>query len=311
MTSWDAVDLFAGAGGWDLAMKWLGYTTLGVESDGPTCRTRFANGFETIHKSVRDFAVLNYMTPGLLASPPCQTFSDTGTGTGRQDMSLVLEALRVYSHQGDFSDDRTGLILEPLRCIMSRLRNSSPYRWIAMEQVPSCLPVWESYADLLQGFGYDATVGILHAEQYGVPQTRKRAVLVASLDRPADLPAPYGDHMIVAMQDALPERKGFIQQSNYSLGSSDGRTAAERGRCERPSTEPSYTITSKGFRWLNENRDRLTATPQEAAILQGFPANFEWQGNITDQRRQIGNAIPPPLAYAILDQLIGPADAAL
>lgn len=306
MTYYDAIDLFAGAGGWSVAMDWLGWNEVGIELDPTACRTRGHAGFDTIQKDSRQVHVLNNAAPGLIASPPCQTFSATGTGTGRSDMSLILEALRVYSWEGDWSDERTGLILEPLRWIMTRLRNSDPFRWIAMEQVPACIPIWESYCELLRDFGYDATCGIVHAEQHGVPQTRKRAVLVASLDRPADLPTPYGDHMIVAMQDALPERKGFRQRSNYSSGSSaNGTSYTARGPGIRNSDQPAFTITGKGFNWLNSEGDRTTATPRDMAILQSFPSSYPWQGNITQQRQQIGNACPPLMAYAILNQLIG------
>src|SRR5690606_28298795 len=55
---------------------------------------------------------------------------------------------------------------------------------------PTVLPVWEAYAEVLRAEGYSVATGNLHAEQYGVPQTRKRAVLVARLNGEAKLPTP-------------------------------------------------------------------------------------------------------------------------
>src|SRR5690606_16247200 len=52
------------------------------------------------------------------------------------------------------------------------------------------LPVWEAYAEVLRAEGYSVATGNLHAEQYGVPQTRKRAILVARLNGEAKLPTP-------------------------------------------------------------------------------------------------------------------------
>jgi DNA (cytosine-5)-methyltransferase 1 len=43
----------------------------------------------------------------------------------------------------------------------------------------------------------------------------------------------------------------------------------------------------------------------EAAILQGFPADHPWQGTKTKQYQQVGNAIPPPLARALADVVLG------
>lgn len=55
------------------------------------------------------------------------------------------------------------------------------YRALILEQVPAVLPVWEAYAAALPYEGYSMDCGLLRTEEYGVPQTRKRAVLMARL----------------------------------------------------------------------------------------------------------------------------------
>lgn len=62
--------------------------------------------------------------------------------------------------------------------------------WIAMEQVVEALPLWEVYAAELRAMGYSAWCGVLNAADYGVPQTRRRAVLVASRVRKVTQPPP-------------------------------------------------------------------------------------------------------------------------
>ena len=67
------------------------------------------------------------------------------------------------------------LVIEPARFI-----EAGHPEWTALEQVPSVLPLWEVYADELRKHGYSVWCGKLNAADYGVPQTRERAILIAS-----------------------------------------------------------------------------------------------------------------------------------
>ena len=67
------------------------------------------------------------------------------------------------------------LVAEPARFIYA----CRP-EWLAMEQVPSVLPLWEVYAEELRRLGYHTWTGKINAADYGVPQTRERAILIAS-----------------------------------------------------------------------------------------------------------------------------------
>ena len=70
------------------------------------------------------------------------------------------------------------LVAEPARYIAACWPE-----WVALEQVPEVLPLWEVYATELRQRGYHAWCGILNAADYGVPQTRRRAILIASRTR--------------------------------------------------------------------------------------------------------------------------------
>ena len=49
-------------------------------------------------------------------------------------------------------------------------------------------------------------------------------------------------------------------------------------------------------------------TPSEAGVLQGFRPDYHWQGTTSQQVSCVGNAVPPPLARAMVAELIGARD---
>lgn len=197
------VDLFAGTGV-GVALKRLGVKEYGVENMPEAVATRTANGMETIYNDVWDahlfeelladwksgaystWTDLQWSQWTLWASPPCQTFSMAGNGAGRKALDNVLDVIhrKKYLDMAELreeakllGDERIGLVLSPLH-YAARFKPT----YIAFEQVPPVLPVWEAMAIELRAMGYSVWVGFLHSEQYGVPQTRKRAILMARND---------------------------------------------------------------------------------------------------------------------------------
>jgi DNA (cytosine-5)-methyltransferase 1 len=188
------LDLFAGAGGWEQALAMLGLHALGIETDPHACATARAAGHERLQADVAELDPRE-LGPvwGLVGSPPCQAYSSAGKGLGRADKPLLIACAHELAAGNDSRrawregcrDARSLLTVEPLRYILT-LRP----RWVALEQVPAVLELWSVFAGLLSTHGYQSAVGVLSAERYGVPQTRRRAFLIASLDGPVTLPAP-------------------------------------------------------------------------------------------------------------------------
>lgn len=316
------IDLFAGPGGLDVGATWLGIPTTGIELDANACATRTAAGLATVPDDVRaygpsDFPDANVLTGG----PPCQTFTVAGTGSGRHALEKVLACIPgMIEHpeadpiRGWSDDERTELILEPLRWALLALRAHAPFQAIVLEQVPAVLPVWHAFADVLEEHGYRCRTGILRSEEYGVPQTRRRAILIARFgETPVRLPTPthepfrkgtssqsaLGREPWVSMAQALARDTSFTVVSNYGSGGDP------RNRGIRHSDEPSATVTGKIMR--NRLRfpdgDWRRLSHHEAGILQTFPRDYPWSGK--DIGQQIGNAIPPRLAVHVLAQAIG------
>lgn len=190
-----AVDHFAGVG-WGVATHRMGIVEAGVEIAPHVIRTRSANGMRTIYRDVWSGLFCPWLVPLhklYIASPPCQTFSIAGNGEGRAALDDVLAAIADESWKypsvlfglTERMDPRTALVLTPLAHIWAHRPEL-----VALEQVPEVLPVWHAIAAVLRTLGYSVWAGILRAEQYGVPQTRRRAILMARLDGKVVPPAP-------------------------------------------------------------------------------------------------------------------------
>jgi DNA (cytosine-5)-methyltransferase 1 len=291
------LDLFAGPGGWDEGRRLAGATIplVGIEHNLDACLTASHAGHWRIQADVATYPTAPFRgkVDGLIASPPCQSFSAAGSRKG-------------------LDDPRGELVWQPLRWA-----TELQPRWVALEQVPEVLPIWRMTAGKLRGHGYNTWTGILNSADYGVPQTRLRAVLIARLDGPAAPAEP--SHAQDASDGLFGTRQPWVSMSD-ALGwggatqrhhRGEGMLARHGDRPDRAMTEPSFTITagSQGsgtrLRWIHDDgREPVRVSIEEAAALQGFRPDYPWAGNKTERYEQIGNAIPPRLARAVLAPLL-------
>ncbi|MFJ4323434.1 DNA cytosine methyltransferase [Streptomyces tricolor] len=112
---------------------------------------------------------------------------DTLKDLFREFSDLSDELDKAKDRLEDLGDERTGLVLQPLWWVIERSRRPGlkPYEAVVLEQVPAVMPVWKEYAKVLTTLGYRTGTQLMHTEAFGVPQTRRRAVLMARLDRAA------------------------------------------------------------------------------------------------------------------------------
>lgn len=223
------LDLFAGLGGWDEGLRLLGVDdVVGIERDAAACATRAAAGHRTIRADVAEYARVPFRgrLDGLIASPPCQDFSAAGKRAG-------------------IEGDRGQLMWQ----VPLWVRATRP-RWVACEQVPLALEWWNRFAVDFASLGYRTWFGVLNAADFGVPQTRKRAFLLASLD---GQPGPPEATHTRAPQPSLfgAPLKPWVSMAE-ALGWSDVLMQYQRGsgmidrygdRPGRSEDEPAFTIT--------------------------------------------------------------------
>ena len=276
-------EMFAGPGGWSQGLRDAGFEgrSIGIEWDKAACETARAAGHERIQDDISQLDPESFVGfHGQIASPPCQGFSAAGKGKGRDDSVLLLQELAKCTTADDvaetierlhhlMTDDRSLLVLEPLYwALVSRPE------WLAWEQVPAVLPIWEICLAILERNGYRGETANLQAEQYGVPQTRKRAILVASRTMAAKLPEPThskyhtrspfrrdpGVRKWVSMAEAL-GWDGLVGFPRHDDGRDPGVEidgAVFRKRDLRDTALPSAAITEKSRSRKLYARDEVT-----------------------------------------------------
>ncbi len=297
------VDLFCGAGGLSLGLRQAGLRQrLAVDSDQYAVATYQRNfpRARVILKAIEDVevreirgAVSDCKHYVLAGGPPCQLFS------------------RLHQKQpgGDH------VIFSYLKLVKAV---RAPY--LVFENVPQITTyskVWSSFVQTLKSSGYELWSTVVNAADLGIPQHRKRIVVIASRrglveptlrkralrtvrDAIFGLPE-YGDsihnHVTLKMSDsnlarirAIPEaggasRSGRVFSDSYS-----------RMHWDRPApTITTRCISFSNGRFGHPEYDRAL-TVREGARLQGFPDSFVFEGGVWNAAKQVGNAVPPPLA---------------
>lgn len=270
------VDLFAGPGGLDEGRRLAGHDDvplLAIEWEANAARTAQLAGHQRVRADVATFpcAHLRGRVRLLVGAPPCPTFSAAGKGAGRVALDLFVwgvgRMLVGDDVRAEVRERHRALLIAALEVpvgvvhpkaldrIDGEVRDAvlvlEPARWVhatdpeavVLEQVPAVLPIWQALARELRARGWSAWAGILNAADYGVPQTRRRAILVAS--RVRKVAPPPATHAERPAEDLF----GGQLLPWVSMADALGWTAAG-------TDEPARTVAgNRAPRWLYEDRD--------------------------------------------------------
>lgn len=315
------LDLFSGAGGLSLGLSSAGFDVVAcveVKKDAAETYSLHHPNCEILNTDVRNLAFDRFKgkVDAVVGGPPCQPFSLGGHRKADRD--------------------KRDMIPEFLRC----LEQVRPEVFI-MENVPglmlkSAAPYFAGVMRQFRALGYDLTHGVLNAADYGVPQGRRRVIVLGSLQKKLCLPeATHGLNKLpwVTTADAIDFNEPLGEPPNCPVKYAKypdlrpspyaGHIYNGGGRPLNPAApSPTILASAGGYKthWIDtlgiapEYHAHLKAggaardgevpgarrlTIEESMIFQTFPAGMKFAGRRSSQYAQVGDAVPPLLASAI------------
>jgi DNA (cytosine-5)-methyltransferase 1 len=322
------LSLFAGCGGMDLGFEQAGFNVISANEFWEPAILTYVNNFKNTKMISGDITDPEKQTEIvescktcdiLVGGPPCQAYSLAG----RRD-----------------PNDPRGRLFETYITIVSMTKP----KITVMENVTGILSmkhhdgmIIDLITKRMDEIGYELFYKVLDSSNYGVPQSRRRVILVGIRKdfkvipkNRMDLiyPEPTHDEKdnitgllpFATVKDAIddladkPENKKlnhcFTKHSKEyikiihktPIGKSVTGYSETCFRCSPDA--PSKTVkANNGGVFIHYSKDRCMSG-RELARLQGFPDDFLFKGTKGDVLKQIGNAVPPPLAKAIAGKLL-------
>lgn len=296
-----SIEICAGAGGQALGLELAGFEHLAlIEIEPLACQTLKANrhNWNVINCDVKNFSGKEYKNIDLLAGGvPCPPFSIAGKQLGHLDeRDLFPEAIRLIEECNP-----RAIMLENVRGLLDdKFKN---YRNIILEKLDS--------------LGYKGRWKLVNSSDYQVSQLRQRAILVAFkkdifnyFDWPNPIlekPKTIGELLFEEMsslgwQHAEKWKNQAKGIAPTLVGGSKKHGGADLGPTRARQAWAVLGIDGSGLANLpptitSELKPKLTL--KMAALVQGFPKEWEFVGKKTPAYRQVGNAFPPPVAHAI------------
>ncbi len=297
-----SVEVCAGAGGQALGLERAGFKHAAcIEIDNAACSTLRKNRptWNVVETDVRAWHPTEAeLGVDLLAGGvPCPPFSSAGKQLGSADeRDLFPEMIRIARYISPIA-----VMIENVRGLMTR--KFDDYRAYIVEQ--------------FEELGYEyCGWELVNAADFGVPQTRNRAVLVMmkpdfsrffEWPEPVSVPPTVGDALkelmsvngwrgvnewVSGAQGVAPTLVGGSKKHG---GADLGPTRAKQAWLELGVDGKGVADDAPGPEF--QGFPRLTV--EMAAVIQGFPQDWEFEGRKTPAYRQVGNAFPPPVAEAI------------
>jgi DNA (cytosine-5)-methyltransferase 1 len=272
------IDLFAGIGGFHIALHNLGAKCVFVSEFDKYARQTYEHNFKKIvpelissenfagditkidEQDIPDFDIL-------CAGFPCQPFSVAGYKKGFEDTrgTLFFDIARIIEEKKP-----QAFILENVKGLFIHNNGQTLLR---MKEV-------------LESLGYSFFYKILRADDYGVPQNRQRLLMVGFREKEIDFKFPKPFPLQTTMSDIL--GGNCTKTIGYTLRVG-GRGS---GMGDRRNWD-TYLVDGKEVR----------LRPEHALKMQGFPADFHFPVSEAQAMKQLGNSVAIPMIQAVAEQV--------
>jgi len=154
-----------------------------------------------------------------------------------------------------------------------------------------------------ESLGYNVSYSLYNSANAGVPQTRERVFIVGT---PSDKPEYEHPEMLadisswITAEQAVRDLEKLEENKEINHTWSRAKRSAEQGGRQLKRERPSTTIRAEchGNMQFHYKLDRRISM-REAARFQSFPDEFIFKSNLRETERQVGNAVPPILAWHI------------
>jgi len=301
MAKLTSADLFSGCGGATQGQKQAGFThAWGLEFDPAIAEIYKANHGQIYVQNILDADPKKFEKVDLLhASPVCKSYSSANANKGEKQLDLDCAAKVcefIYTLQPQYFT----------------LENVAEYGKI--RNTKGRLTAFGNILHTLQNQGYSCQFRVLTASHYGVPQSRKRLILIAEKGRKMpQFPKqsePIGWYEAIA--DLIPncKRSDFADwQKSMTMGIAKPfvmSSTEQRANTVRYANQPIFTIkaSDRDPRALIESGETIQLNLDCLARLQSFPKDYIWGNKIEPIRKGIGNAVPPLLYEKVIRSVV-------
>ena len=290
------VSLFAGCGGMDLGFRG-NFNFLGNNYARHNFNIIWANEInsdacETYRNNLGDHIIEGDIKN---VAPSMPAYADVIIGGFPcQDISINGKMLGIHGKRSSL-----------YTAIVDAVARLNPKVFVA-ENVGSLLMKQNEYslkkilADF-NGLGYNISHQLYLAADYGVPQTRARVFIVGTRkDMPQFLPPKAVSLRHITAKEAIGDLEPMETDKNFAHIWSLANASGEQGNRRLVSDRPGYTIRAEchGNIQFHYSLPRRISM-REAARIQSFPDSFIFAPKLRATERQIGNAVPPVLAWHV------------